>query len=87
LNVKISRRLSHGFTFQGDYVFSKHHESNETTVGFMGTVANPFDLHQGQRPSLLDRRHVVAGPQVPESLLEWSSWRMGHHRDCIGIDG
>jgi hypothetical protein len=36
--VKISRRLSHGFTFQGDYVFSKHHESNETTVGFMRTV-------------------------------------------------
>jgi hypothetical protein len=36
LNVKISRRLSHGFTFQGDYMFSKHLESNRDHCRFMG---------------------------------------------------
>jgi hypothetical protein len=61
LDVKVTRRLAHGFTFQADYVLSKNiTNETETTVGLIGTVADPFDLRLGQGPSLLDHRHVVA---------------------------
>jgi hypothetical protein len=60
LELKGSKRMSHGFMFSGFYTLSKATDTLlNQGAGLTAGVANPFDLSSMKGRSEFDRRHVV----------------------------
>ncbi len=73
VNLKVTKRMSHGITAQASYTLAKNITNQpETTVGLISNVPNPLNLNDGRGASLMDHRHGVAiswvwSPQVNSS--------------------
>jgi hypothetical protein len=61
LNIRLDKRLSHGFTISAGYTLSKD-ITNQTDigVGLISDVPDPFNLRIGEGPAIFDHRHVLA---------------------------
>ena len=61
LELKATKRMSHGFMFSGFYTLSKAEDTMlDLGAGLTAGVANPFDLDRSMKGrSQFDRRHVV----------------------------
>jgi hypothetical protein len=65
LQLRVDRRMARALSFSGSYALSKNLTNQpENTQGLISSIPNPFDLDSLWGPSLLDRRHVVAGSWV-----------------------
>ncbi len=70
LELKATKRMSHGFMFSGFYTLSKAIDTLlDQGAGLTAGVANPFDLSDMKGRSQFDRRHVVG--------LSWM-WEQDH---------
>jgi hypothetical protein len=78
LELKATKRMSHGFMFSGFYTLSKAIDTLlNQGAGLTAGVANPFDLSTMKGRSEYDRRHVVG--------LSWM-WEQSHRFDNAAVN-
>jgi len=74
LELKATKRMSHGFMFSGFYTLSKALDTLlDQGAGLTAGVANPFDLTAMKGRSQFDRRHVVGLSWMWEPASEFAN--------------